>query len=293
MALTSPALTVANEILFDNVKPVLDCIKRIGVTDFGAGAPEYAVKPGKTVKVPMSVVSKASEYNDSTNNYLTGGDTNWASLTAKHYLQGFDISGVNVDQGVDAAKMKQLFTSRASTGIAMAVQDVLATALDTVQTSTGVTIPAAGTASISDYMELAASVTWLDRSQAVIAMKGSELAALKAKFAAERNWGTPTEIAREMGFKDIVLVPGMSDRMCIVPFGTMGFLGRVPAIIARYQEAGVEIDPDSGLAVGIVIADDQAKNRQVANADLWFGATTIDAPAAATSAGIINVGTAV
>lgn len=51
---------------------------------------------------------------------MTGGTTSWASLVYTHYLQGYDISGVNVDQGVDAGKMKQLFVLRASKAIATA-----------------------------------------------------------------------------------------------------------------------------------------------------------------------------
>jgi hypothetical protein len=71
----------------------------------------------------------------------------------------------------------------------------------------------------------------------------------------------------------------------------MGFLSRVPAIIANYPEAGVETDADTGLSVGIVIADDQATNKRVANADLWFGCYLISANAGATTAGAIKVGT--
>ena len=136
MALTSPALTLAVEAMFGNIKPTLNALKKLGVTDFSAEKPAVEIKPGMTIKVPVSSVSAASEYNASTNNYRTGGDTDWATLTAKHYLQGFDITGVNVDQGVDASRMKQLFTARAGTGIAMAIQNVVKTSIDGVKTST-------------------------------------------------------------------------------------------------------------------------------------------------------------
>jgi hypothetical protein len=63
--------------MFGNIKPALDLLKRLGPTDFSAGAPEYVVKPGATIKVPVSSIAAASAYNASTNNYLTGGNTDW------------------------------------------------------------------------------------------------------------------------------------------------------------------------------------------------------------------------
>ena len=292
MALTSPALTLAVEALWGNVKPVLDGVRKLGFTDFSADRPNLPVKPGATVKVPISSIAKAAEYNESSNHYRTGGSTSWATLTAKHYLQGFDITGVDVDQGVDAARMKQLFTMRAGAGIAMAVQAGVKTALDGTTASTAVTLKAAGTATVDDYLNIADSLEWLDRASACLAVNGSELGAIKAKLAAANIIGTPSELAAYMGFKDIVLVPGMSARMCIVPAGTLGLIARVPEIIARYMEVGTETDPDTGLSVGIVVADDQDHNRLIANADLWFGVATLSAPAAAGTAGIIKVGTA-
>ena len=59
MALTSPALTLATEAMFGNIKPALDLLKRLGPTDFSAGAPEYVVKPGATIKVPVSSIAAA------------------------------------------------------------------------------------------------------------------------------------------------------------------------------------------------------------------------------------------
>ena len=80
--------------------------------------------------------------------------------------------------------------------------------------------------------------------------------------------------------------------VAIVPFSSVGMVGRIPQIVAKYQESGVETDEDSGLSVGIVVADDQKENRIVVNADLWFGVAAVSANAAATTAGIIKVGTA-
>lgn len=290
MALTSPALTLSIEAMFANIKPTLDAVKKLGMTDFSADAPGIDIKPGATLKVPVSSITAASSYNESTNNYLTGGTTSWATLTATHYLQGFDISGVNVDQGVDAAKMKQLFTARAGSGIAAAIQGAIKTALDAVTGSTAVTLGA--TPTVANYLALGDGVAWLNKSTSVLAVNGATLADIKAKLAAINVAGTLTELGQMMGFADLVLIPGMTANAVIVPANGMGFIGRVPAIVASYKEVGVETDPDTGLSVGIVVADEQAKNRIVANADLWFGCTVQGAPAAATSAGIIKVGAA-
>jgi hypothetical protein len=291
MALTSPALTLATEAMFGNIKPALDLLKRLGPTDFSAGAPEYVVKPGATIKVPVSSIAAAQAYNDSTNNYLTGGATDWASLTCAHYLQGFDISGVNVDQGVDKARMEQLFTRRAGTGIAYAVQGALTSALDGATASTGVKIPAVGSATLDSYMGLATAKSWYTGFGSALVVNGTEYANIKSLFAAKGIVGSEAQLASYLGFKDLIVVPGMAARAVIVPDGAMGFLGRVPALIANYPESGVETDADTGLSVGIVIADDQAHNKRVANADLWFGAYLISANAAASTAGAIKVGT--
>ena len=88
MALTSPALTLSIETLFGHIKPALDLIDALGPTDFSKDAPGLEIKPGATTKVPLSTVSAALAFDDDTNNYLTGGDTDWASLTCAHYLQG-------------------------------------------------------------------------------------------------------------------------------------------------------------------------------------------------------------
>ena len=296
MALTSPALTLSIEALFGNIKPTLDAVKKLGFTDFSTEKPGVDIKPGATIKVPVSSVSAASAYNEDSNNYETGGDTSWATLTATHYLQGFDITGTNVDQGVNAGRMKQLFTGRAGTGIAMAIQGAIKTAFDTnsiVPVSTGVTIAAAGTAAAADYLGLASDVSWLDKSTSVLAVNGTELAYIKSKFAAINVVpASLTELGQYMGFKDLVLIPGMTARMVIVPANSLGFIARVPEIIADYKEIGVETDPDTGLSVGIVIASVQKTNKLVANADLWFGCATQASAAAAGSAGIVKVGTA-
>lgn len=291
MALTSPALTVAVPALFGAVRPTLDTLRRIGATDFSADAPDYDIKPGATIKIPISSVSAASAYDETSNNYLTGGTTDWASLTCTHYLKGFDVSGVNVDQGVDAAKMKQLFAVRAGKSIAAAAMGNARTALDGVTASTAVKLPAVASAAISDYQTLGADLNWLDRANAVLAVNATEYANIRAVFAAVNVIGTEQELAAFIGYRDLVCVPGLTARAVIVPDGSVGFLGRVPTIIADYPEFGVETDDESGLAVGIVRANDQTHNRIVVNADLWFGTAVLSAPAGATTAGAVNVGT--
>jgi hypothetical protein len=283
--MTSPALSLAIEAMFGNIKPTLTAIKKLGVTDFSAEKPSFNIKAGATIKVPVSSISAAAEFNAETNNYLTGGKTDWAELTATHYLQGFDISGVNVDQGVDAAKVKQLFTARAGTGIAMACQNAVKSALDGVVTSTKVTKPEGADA----ILALGDDVAWLDKATSVLAVNGTFLASIKSKFAAINITGTMTELAQYMGFADMVLIPGMAASCAIVPANSMGFIGRVPATIADFKEVGTETDPDTGLSIGIVVASDQGKNRLVANADLWFGCTVQGCAAAASTAGIIKV----
>lgn len=289
MALTSPALTLGVHALFGNVTPALDIIKKLGVTDFSDGADGIIeLKPGATIKVPVSSVSKALAYNETSNNYLTGGNTDWASLSSSHFVQGYDITGVNVDQGADAAKFKQLFSLRAGQGIAMAAIDAVKTALDGATTSTGVTL--SSSADYAAYAGVGSDVNWLNKATSILAVKGSEWAAIVSACAA-KNVVRKEDIVSGLGFADIVVIPGMTARAVIVPAGAFGVLGRVPSTVASYMESGVETDEESGLSVGIKVANDQAHNRIVCNADIWFGATLISANAAATTAGVIKVGT--
>lgn len=290
MAITSPGIVLATEALFGNVKPALDIIKKLGPTDFSAEAPGVDIKPGATIKVPLSTVSAALAFNKTSNNYRTGGTTNWATLTATHYLQGFDLQGTDVDQGLNAGRIKQLFTSRAGTGIAYACMNAIKTALDGATASTAVTLPAAPT--IAQYDALASTVDWYNPAESILAVNKAELAILKNLMHTAHISASFESIAQELGFKDVVYVPGMTARACIVPYSTLGFVARVPAIVARFLEAGVETDPDSGLSVGIVVADDQDDNRIIANADIWFGVAALSSNAAATTPGIIKVGTA-
>ncbi len=293
MALTSPALTLSIETLFGHIRPALDLIDALGPTDFSADAPGVEVKPGTTTKVPLSTVSAALAYNESTNNYLTGGDTSWASLTCAHYLQGFDITGVNIDQGVNAARIKQLFSKRSGVGIAMAAKSAIVTALDATTTSTGVKIPAASSADIEDYDGLAHAVDWYDPTEACLVVNGTEYARIKALMHANHLSATPESIAAELGFKKVIVLAGMTARACIVPYSSIGFMGRVPTLIASYRESGIETDETSGLSLGIVVAEDQRTNKQVVNGDLWFGVAAVSASAnASTTKGIIKVGTA-
>lgn len=291
MALTSPALTLSVEALFGNIKPALDLIDLLGPTDFSAEAPGMEIKPGATLKVPLSTVSAASAFNATSNNYLTGGATDWASLTATHYLQGFDVSGANLDQGVDAPRIKQLFAKRAGSGIAMAARNAIRTALDGATASTGVTIPAVSTCALADYDTLATAKDWYDSTVSCLVVNGTEYANIKKVMHAASISATPEAIAAELGFKAVVVLPGMTARAVIVPYSSVGFVARVPAIVANYKEAGAETDPDSGLSVGIVVADEQGTNRIVVNADLWFGVAAVSANAAATTPGVVKVGT--
>ena len=59
MALSSPGLTLAIDALFGCIKPQLDLINKLGPTDFSKEAPGVDVKPGATLKVPLSTVSEA------------------------------------------------------------------------------------------------------------------------------------------------------------------------------------------------------------------------------------------
>lgn len=291
MAITSPGLVLASHALFGQVKPLLDSLKKLGPTDFSADAPPVDIKPGATVKVPVSDVSKAGVYDATDNHYRTGGSTSWHTLTANHYLEGFDLTGVDIDSGVNAERIRQLFSARASIGIAMAVQDAVKTALNGVTASTAVTIPASPT--LAQYVALAHAVDWADGSLCALAVNNAELAQIKGVFAAAHLAGSLDEIAEYMGFRSLVLVPGMTARAVIVPASTIGFIGRVPTYIARYVQTGAEVDEDTGLAIGIVVADDQDHNRQIVDADLWFGTTVLSANAGATTKGAIKVGTAV
>lgn len=290
MALTSPGLTLAIPALFGMIKPQVDALRKLGAVDFAASADGIMpVKPGATIKVPISSVTAAAEYNYDNNNYCTGGETSWASLTCTHYLQGFDISGENVDQGVSQARMEGLFSRRAGAGIAAAMQGAVKTALDGATTSTGVTVPAIGTAVLSDYMNIGSDLMWLNKSTSALAVNGAALADIKKLFASGHIIGTDEQLAQFMGFKDIVLVPGMSARFAVVPDTAIGFVARVPAIVANYEQFGTEVDEDTGLAVGIVVANDQCHNRKVVNADLWIGAKVLSANAAATQAGVVKI----
>lgn len=289
MPITSPGLVLAVEALFGHIRPVLVNLSKLGATDFSSEKPGVDIKPGATIKVPVSSVAAASQYDATSNNYLTGGTTDWATLTATHYLQGFDLAGEDIDSGLSAPRIKQLFSRRAGSGIAAAAMAAAKAALDGATLSTAVTLPASPT--ITQYVGLAGTVAWLNKAAAVLAVNGTEAGNVKAAFFDKGVSGSDSDLAGYMGFADMVVLPGMTARAAIVPASAMGFIGRVPAILARYAEAGAETDPDTGLSVGIVVADDQSKNRQIVNADLWFGATILSANAGATTAGVIKVGT--
>ena len=296
MAITNPGLVQASEALFGFIRPRVIELRRLGATDFSDGAPNLEIKPGATVKVLVSSVAAASEYNEETNNYLTGGDTAYAQLTATHFLQGYDVKGVDLDNGAapNVARIVQLFSQRAAAGIGIAASGVLAAALASVTASTGVTLPAAP--DYAGYDGLFGQVDALNKINAngsVLAITGSELGRIKAAYHAKGiHIGGEKDIASELGFADVVTVPGATGRLWIIPPLSLGYLARVPAIIADYESAGADTDPETGLSIGIVVANAQATNKKVVNADLWFGCATQSANAAATTAGIVKVGTA-
>ena len=172
----------------------------------------------------------------------------------------------------------------------MAMLGVLKTSLNGVTTSTGVTIPAS--TGLADYTGMAADLKWLHREMATLVVNGAEWSLIQAAMHAKNLSATKANAAEELGFASIVVLPGMTPRAVIVPAFSMGFIGRVPAIVADYEQAGAETDPDSGLTLGLVVANDQEHNRKVINGDLWFGAIALSAKADASEAGIIKVGTA-
>lgn len=288
--ITAPGITLAIDALFGNLKPNVDVLRKMGMTDFSADAPGIDIKPGTTMKVPLSTVTEALEYNEDSNNYLTGGNTEYGTLTATHFLQGYDIRGVDVDKGVNAPRIKQLFSVRCAGGCSMAMLGVLKTSLNGVTASTGVQIP--DDSALADYTGMAADLKWLHREMATLVVNGAEWSKIQAAMHAKNLSATKANAAEEIGFARIVVLPGMTPRACIVPAFSMGFIGRVPAVMADFEQAGAETDPDSGLTLGLVVANDQAHNRKVINGDLWFGAIALSANAAATEAGIIKVGTA-
>ena len=296
MAIENVGLVQAIEILFGMIRPRINDLRRLGATDFSSESPNMEIKPGATLKYLVSSVAAASEYNETTNNYLTGGSTAAASLTATHFLQGYDLKGADVDNGSvgNVSRITQNFSMRASAGIGLAASGVVGSALTAVTTSTGITLPENPEA--ADYDGLFGQIDAQNKVNAlgsVLAATGTELGKIKAAFHAKGiHVGGPADIAAEMGFADCVVVAGATGRIWVVPQLSLGFIGRVPAILADYESAGADTDPETGLSIGIVVANSQATNKKVVNADLWFGCATQSANAAASTAGIVKVGTA-
>lgn len=294
MAITSLALSMSIEAMFGAAKPATDTLQKLGSVDFSDAAPGIDIKPGSTIKVPFSTVKEAVAFKSkqevdaagsgTVNNYLTGGTTSYGDLAATHYLQGFDVSGTDIDKGVNAPRLKNVFAKRAGMGIALACMGAVRTALDGLNaysgggTLTATSANSGAGATVADYLGLAGTITWLDKTTSVLAVNGATLADIKAKLAAVNVVpASLKELANYLGFLDVVLIPGMTARAAIVPCGTFGSIARVPSVFADYKEFGVETDEDSGLSVGIVVANDQGDNRQVVNADLWFGCITAKA----------------
>ena len=171
----------------------------------------------------------------------------------------------------------------------MAAKAAIISALDGTTASTGVKIVASPT--LAQYDALATAVNWYDPTEACLVVNGTEYAKIKGVMHGANLSATPESIAAELGFRKVIVLGSMTARAVIVPYSSIGFLARVPTLIASYKESGVETDETSGLSVGIVVADDQATNKEVVNADLWFGVAAVSANAAATTPGIIKVGT--
>lgn len=290
MALSSPSVVTAIPAFFGAIKPAVDFLKRLGVTDFAKTQPLAA--PGATTKIPVASIAAASAYDASSNNYGTAGDTAWATISPVHFTKGFDVTGAVCDEGLDADRLKQIFSLRAAGSIAAGVQANVAGVLDGVTTSTGVTVAAAASATLADYMSLAGCKSWLNPAATVLAVGGTDYAKIRALCVGAGIAGDDKLIGQMLGFKDLVLVPQMTDRMCLVPDGALAFYTRVPQLIADYKESGVETDPESGLSVGFFVNSKADTNTLIVGADLWFGAAHQDCAAAATAPGIINVGTA-
>ena len=146
---------------------------------------------------------------------------------------------------------------------------------------------------LADYDKLATEKDWYNPMDCCLVLNGAEYAKLKAVMHAAHLSASPAALAEELGFKKVIVLSGMTARAAIVPYGSLGFMARVPALVADYKESGVETDPDSGLSIGIVVATDQGINREVVNGDLWFGCAAVSASADADKThGIIKVGTA-
>ena len=171
--------------------------------------------------------------------------------------------------------------------------NAIRTSLDGTTLSTGVKIPAVGSATLAHYDGLATAKDWYDPAEACLVVNGTEYSNIKQLMHAAHLSAAPQSIAEELGFKKVIVLAGMTARACIVPYSSIGFISRVPALIADYEESGVETDEKSGLAVGIVVASERGDNKRVVSGDLWFGVASISASAnATTTKGIIKVGTA-
>lgn len=293
MALSSPSAVAAVAAFFGAIRPCTDFLKRLGTTDFAKTAPGDFAAPGAKIKIPVASIAAASSYDADNNNYGTGGTTTLAEMTPSHFLQGYDCSGAVCDEGFDVDRLKQIFSKRAAGAIAAAVQGAVATAIDGTTTSTGVTIPAAANATLADYCGLAGAKSWINGAASVLAVGGADYAKIRALAVGAGIAGDDKLLGNVLGFRDLVLVPQMTDRLAIVPDGSLGFFTRVPQLIAKYDEAGVETDDESGLSVGFFVNGKKDTNTVVVGADLWFGCAVVTANAGATTAGIVNVGTSV
>lgn len=289
MAINSIALQLSVAELFKQALPAVDLIAKLGYTDFSASAPEIKIGSGQTVKMPLGDSGVADVFAKGTNDYLSSADPDLVNLTATHILSGHTVDGEGLDSADYAPRYKQIFAAKAGRAVGAKMKALAAAALDGATASTGVTLPA--TPTLANYMALATAKPWIDGNMATLVVNGAEAAKIKGVFAAAHLVPTNEQIAEFLGFRGFAVLNGMTARAAIVPEGCFGMLGRVPTIIANYRESGVEVDSESGLAIGIVVADNQGSNEIKVSADAWFGAACKSAPATAATAGVVKVGT--
>ena len=195
-----------------------------------------------------------------------------------HFLQGLRRKGVDIDNGVpgNVSRLTQLFSMRAAAGIGIAASGVAASALTGVTASTGVTLPAS-----PDHTGYDGLYGQVDAQNKI---NGQGRGARHHGHGAGQDQGSIPregyphrwrEGYRRRAWLDCVAIPGATGAHLGYPPLALGFIGRVPTIIADYESGGLRHDPETGLAIGIVVANAQANNKKIVNADLWFGCAVL------------------
>lgn len=287
----SAALSASVGELFAKATPALAKVAQLGFTDFAATAPEFYIAPNATIKAPLFGSGVAAAFAAGSNDFLSGSEQT-GTMTASNLLIGHSITGQTLD-GIDGApRIKQIFAARAGMGLGAGAIALACTALDSASTSS-INIPAIGTVTLAQYQGLVNKKDWIQPALSVLVLNGAEMANVKALFAANGVIATPEELAAYLGFAAVVCMPTTA-RAFIIPEGCFGMLGRVPTLVANYRESGVEVDPETGLAVNIVVADDQASNKIKVSANAWLAAGIKSySSSAATVPGVIKIGTGV